>query len=170
MISTQEREKNEHWSFLRRCGRSNLGKRNPTIFTIKTAAGYRDFEAGAWECVTGRVNQGESYEQALHREVMEEISASVQIEFIIATTHFFRGEAIADNELLGVIYGCSIDDAASVRIDSEHSEMRWVSTEEAIVLLADGHWLREVIRRAELLKTHLPVKLRHEFRHHGFEI
>ena len=41
----------------------------------------RDFQAGAWECVTGRVDQGESYEEALHREVKEEISGEIQIGF-----------------------------------------------------------------------------------------
>ena len=76
----------------------------------------RDFQAGAWECVTGRVDQGESFEEALHREVMEEIGGKVQIEFIVATTHFYRGEAKPENELLGLIYGCSALNPAEMRV------------------------------------------------------
>ncbi len=53
----------------------------------------RDFKAGDWDCVTGRVDQGEGFEAALHREVREELRAKVQIEFIVAITHFYRGEA-----------------------------------------------------------------------------
>ena len=61
-------------------------------YLLLRRADDRDFKGGSWECVTGRVDQGESYEQALHREVREEIGATVQIEFLIATTHFYRGE------------------------------------------------------------------------------
>ena len=29
----------------------------------------KDFAAGGWECVTGRVDQGEGFPQAVHREI-----------------------------------------------------------------------------------------------------
>ena len=68
----------------------------------------KDFASGIWECVTGRVDQGEGFEEALHREVREELSVQVQVEFIIGTTHFYRGESLPENELIGIIYGCSL--------------------------------------------------------------
>ena len=40
----------------------------------------RDFGAESWECVTGRVNQGESIEQALHRWM----SAAAAARFLTA--------------------------------------------------------------------------------------
>ncbi len=130
----------------------------------------RDFKADTWECVTGRVDQGESYEEALHREVMEEIQAHVWIDFIIGTTHFHRGEQIPENELLGVIYGCTIKDASQVHFSNEHSEMRWVTLEEALEILPDTDWLRKSIIQAEELRSQLPVKLLRQFRQQGFEI
>lgn len=142
---------NDHYLFLRR-------------------AGERDFQSGAWECVTGRVDQGEDYEQALRREVREEIGIEVQIEFIIATTHFYRGEMDAANELLGVIYGCTTQTPGKAQHGDEHSEQRWVSPEEALVFLPDGHWLKRVIQRAELLKARLPADLRQVFQQEGFNI
>jgi 8-oxo-dGTP diphosphatase len=110
----------------------------------------RDFQAGAWECVTGRVDQGESFEQALHREIREEVSAEVKIEFIIATTHFFRGAPSAENELLGLIFSCILDDPGHINIDSEHSEYRWATVKEIDAMLPDENWLKRAIHRAEV--------------------
>lgn len=139
-------------------------------YLLLRRAAQRDFKAGAWECVTGRVDQGESFEDALHREVMEEINAQVHIDFIIATSHFYRGDPIPDNELLSVIYGCTIKNANQVVIGSEHSEFEWFSASEALDFLHKNHWLHEVILRAEKLRKFLPTELKDEFQQRGFEI
>ena len=133
-------------------------------------AGHRDFQQGAWECVTGRVDQGEDFEEALNREVREEIGGELQVEFIVATTHFYRGEALPENELLGVIYGCTLKNPKEVSFGAEHSEARWVTAEEAFAFLPQGHWLRKVITRAEQMKAHLPESLRKIFQEEGFNI
>ncbi|MFM8322967.1 MAG: NUDIX domain-containing protein [Chloroflexota bacterium] len=139
-------------------------------YLLLRRAATKDFLSGAWECVTGRVDQGESYTQALHREVMEEIGAAVQIEFIVGLTHFYRGPALPENELLGVIFGCTLRGPGSVSYGVEHSELRWVSLAEAEALLPPDHWLREVFRRAELLRAQLPDALRQEFHSQGFDL
>jgi 8-oxo-dGTP pyrophosphatase MutT (NUDIX family) len=130
----------------------------------------KDYASGAWECVTGRVDQGEDFEQALSREVMEEIGASVQIEFIVATTHFYRGPVSPENELLGIIYGCTIKNPQEVTIEAEHSQARWLTVQQAYEFLPQGYWLRNVIERAELMKAHLPQELRSVYRRQGFNI
>lgn len=139
-------------------------------YLLLRRAGNRDFAAGAWEAVTGRVEQGEDYETALRREVQEEIGGEVQIEFLIGTTHFFRGAAVPENELLGVIYGCTLKNTAQIHFGAEHSELHWVSLEEAERLLPEGHWLRQVLRRLEHLRQLTPDELRTAFRQGGFEI
>jgi 8-oxo-dGTP pyrophosphatase MutT (NUDIX family) len=130
----------------------------------------KDYASGAWECVTGRVDQGEDFEQALHREVHEEIGASVQIEFIVATTHFYRGPATPENELLGIIYGCTIKNPTQVTIEEEHSQARWLTVQQVYEFLHEGYWLRNVIERAELMKALLPQELRTVYRDQGFNI
>jgi 8-oxo-dGTP pyrophosphatase MutT (NUDIX family) len=130
----------------------------------------RDFKGGAWECVTGRVDQGESYEQALYREVREEIGVTVQIEFLVATTHFYRGEPRPENELLGVIYSCITQDPQQAHFEAEHSAQRWVTADEALAFLPEGHWLRSVILRAERLRMLVPAELRQAFLREGFEL
>lgn len=130
----------------------------------------KDFARGDWECVTGRVDQGESFTAALHREVREEIGAEVRIDFIIATTHFYRGAETPENELNGVIFGCSLTSSGEIAFGEEHSEMHWLSAEEAYALLPEGHWLSNVIQRSENLRRWLPQELLDEFRHKGLEV
>ena len=132
----------------------------------------KDFAAGIWECITGRVEQGESFEAALHREIREETGVAAQIEFFIGTSHFYRGEPRPANELLGVAYCCSITDPDAVRLSAEHSEMRWLSTLQALDLLSapdpGTQWARRLIERTAWLNAHLPEALRHQARQLGF--
>jgi len=134
----------------------------------------KDFAAGAWECVTGRLDQGEGFEQAVHREVKEEIGAEVVPLFILGTTHFYRGETIPDNELVGVIYCCRMRSWTQVLMSDEHDQYRWVTAEQAFKLLRSNHpteiWLRKVIKRAELMKKNLPPDLSNVFAKQGFEL
>ena len=139
-------------------------------YLLLKRAPTKDVGAGSWECVTGRVDQGESFEQAVHREVQEEIGLDLQIEIFIGTTHFFRGQLLPENELVGVIYGGTILGKPEVRIGEEHSEMRWVTREEAFEFLPETHWLRTVIDWAERIRTHLPEPLAKFYRARGFEL
>ncbi len=133
----------------------------------------KDYGRGIWECVTGRVDQGEGFEDALLREVREELEVEVQVDYILGTTHFFRGIPIPENELVGVIYLCSLDDPASISIGPEHSEYRWLYAVEALELLSAAdpstRWVRRVIERAEIVRPMHPADLVEINRRAGFE-
>jgi 8-oxo-dGTP diphosphatase len=130
----------------------------------------KDFAGGAWECVTGRVDQGESYSDAVLREVREELGVSARIEFIVGTMHFYRGDRRPENELVGVQYCCSIENPEGVALGWEHSEHRWVTAEEARVLLPEGHWLAAVIGRVEVIRSLSPPELLETYQEKGFEL
>jgi 8-oxo-dGTP diphosphatase len=130
----------------------------------------KDFAGGAWECVTGRVNQGEGFTDAVLREVREELGVSAHIDFIVGTMHFYRGEARPENELVGVQYCCSIEDAEAITVSWEHTEHRWVTAGEARGLFPEGHWLAEVIQRAEAIRALSPPELLAYFEEQGFEV
>lgn len=142
-------------------------------YLLLRRAENKDFAGGAWECVTGRVEQGESFEDALHREVCEELGVAIQVDQILGTTHFYRGLASPANELVGVVYLCSLDNPASITIGPEHSEFRWLPTDQAIVLLSAGdpttQWARRIIERAEAIRNLLPDQLVDFQRNNGFE-
>ncbi len=138
----------------------------------------KDFAPGAWECVTGRVDQGESFEGALHREVREEIGIEVHPLFLIGTTHFFRGEPRPENELVGLVYCCSIENKRNnkkeIQLSAEHAEYRWLTAGQARLILDASNpteqWLRRVIERAEVTMESLPPDLIKLHRRQGFEM
>lgn len=120
----------------------------------------KDFAQGIWEPVTGRVDQGEGFEDALHREVSEELGgAHIRPLFILGTTHFYRGKPIPENELLGVVYLCQLLSGESFTLSAEHTEYRWLTAGEAFALLTDASppttWTRRVIERAEAVRKAL---------------
>jgi 8-oxo-dGTP pyrophosphatase MutT (NUDIX family) len=125
-------------------GRYFLAKRSQT----------KDFGAGGWECVTGRVDQGEGFGQAVRREILEETGLhDIQIDFMIDTVHFYRGEPRAENELLGVSFCCSTDQPDAVQLSAEHSEGHWLTPEEIEALLPESHWITDLVRRAETIRS-----------------
>lgn len=134
----------------------------------------KDYAAEAWECVTGRVDQGEGFEDALHREVHEELGIEVRPMFIIGTTHFYRGSERAENELVGIVYGCSSPNIEAMRLSHEHTEYRWLSASEAGELLAGSRaaekWLLKVIKRAEMARRLYPPELKSLHLLEGFEL
>ena len=146
---------------------------NPSddTYLLLKRADDRDYGGGNWECVTGHVDQGEGFETALHREVMEEIGITIQIEFIVSTSHFYRGAPTPENELIGIVYCCSTAHPNAIKKSAEHSEYLWATAPEAYALLNDpNRWLHKVIERAETIRQHLPDELKQLHRDQGFEI
>jgi 8-oxo-dGTP diphosphatase len=130
----------------------------------------KDAGAGQWECVTGRLEQGESFLQAVRREAFEELGTAVHVEFVLGTTHFYRGDALPENEMVGVHYACSIPGTTRLQLSDEHCAHQWVTAEEAQALFPVGHWLRELIARAEVVRGLMPQELLQFYRDGGFEL
>jgi 8-oxo-dGTP diphosphatase len=123
----------------------------------------KDFGAGTWECVTGRLDQGEGFEEALYREVREEVGLEVRASFIIGTTHFYRGEERPENELVGVVYCCKLVGETAVRLSAEHSQYRWATLADVQELKESDSrsewWLLRVMERADHLRKLLPGEI-----------
>ena len=161
-------------------GRFNAGiaaiiyARETSQYLLLRRSELKDYAPGAWECVTGRVEQGEGFENALHREVREELGIDVSVEYLLGTTHFYRGSPSPENELVGVVYLCSVPEPSSIHIGAEHSECRWLEAQQATDLLTPGdpstQWARRVIQRAEVIRPLLPGSLLDYQRQAGFEL
>jgi len=130
----------------------------------------KDYAAGDWECVTGRVDQGEGFTGAVYREVREEVGLDARIEFILGTTHLYRGATTPENELVGVLYSCAVGDAEEVQTSAEHSECRWLNEAELGALLPEEHWLVQLVGRAERVRALVPGALLDYWRDAGFDI
>ena len=120
----------------------------------------RDFAPGEWETGSGRLEQGEGFIEALRRESREELGLEVRIECLLGTTHFYRGDPVPDNDMVGVSFGCSIADASGLSFSEEHSEHKWVTADEATAFLPPDHWLSALIVRAEAFRELMPEELR----------
>ncbi len=139
-------------------------------YLLLQRASSKDVGAGSWECVTGRVDQGESFEEALYREVWEEIGVRPQIEFILGTTHFYRGPTAPETELLGIAYACTIPSANAFRMSLEHDAHHWFSAAEIRSFLPTNHWLLPVVSRAERMRVLWPDALRDYFLERPFDL
>ncbi len=138
-------------------------------YLLLRRAAHRDAGAGNWECVTGRLDQGEGFETAVYREVREEIGVDVQIDFIISTTHFYRGASVPENELVGVIYACTITDPSAIQVSDEHDKHHWLTAAEINEFLEEGHWIKTAVDRAETVRAYLPAALQSFYHQNGFE-
>ena len=101
---------------------------------------------GFWQPLTGGVKQGESFNEALMRELCEETGIN-DIEIIkpLSMFHIFRkNEKKAENELMGISYWCKTR-TAEVRLSDEHTNYKWFTPEEALKL-ADRSELKRYLK------------------------
>jgi len=120
----------------------------------------RDWAPGEWECASGRLEEGEDFIQAARREAFEELGIEVRIECLLGTTHFYRGDTLPENEMIGVLFGCSVDDITGFELSDEHSAYKWVTAEEAQSLFPHPHFMGRLIARAETFQLLMPRELR----------
>lgn len=124
---------------------------NTYLLARRSAA--KDVGAGRWECITGRVDQGEGFAEAALREAMEESGLRVVLDFLIGTSHFYRGAHVDENELIGVHYHATLRDSAeNLRTSEEHDAMMWLTPDEIVARFGPLHWLSRMVTRAELMK------------------
>ncbi len=100
-----------------------LGKRAP----------HRKAYPGCWDLIGGRVEDGESIDQALHRELAEEIGiAPVSYESLCSVVDDSpqeRGEAIYHMHLVRTWTG-----GEPTMMNDEHTVLTWLSIEQACAL------------------------------------
>lgn len=95
----------------------------------------RPHAPGEWEILTGRVNQGETFEQAVAREVKEEVDLIVEVLQPFNTFHFYRGEEKIEH--LGVSFLCRYKEG-DVKVDGEEQiAYKWALIDEAKELIKD---------------------------------
>ena len=90
-----------------------------------------DFRAGEWEPIYGRMAQFETPQEALVREVFEEVGIKeLTVKKLISAWHIFRGKEVEENELVGITFWCQVNNPF-VSLSKEHCAFDWVSLEEA---------------------------------------
>ena len=108
-----------------------------------TQRGYGEFE-GMWEFPGGKIEPSESSEDALKREIQEELGVDIVIEDLICTTEY----DYPSFHLTMHCYLCRVE-AGEIEL-REHKSARWLRPEE----LGSVEWLpadKDVISRLHSL-------------------
>lgn len=88
-----------------------------------TQRGYGEFE-GMWEFPGGKIEPGESSEDALKREIQEELGVDIVIEDLICTTEY-------DYPSFHLTMHCYLCSVASDEIElREHKSALWLTAEK----------------------------------------
>ena len=98
------------------------------------AARRADVEHGGWEFPGGKIEEGEGAEQALERELAEELGCEVASAWPYDTVSLEDG----GRRLTMECFVCALASGAEPALDERvHAELRWLGREE----LADVEWL-----------------------------
>jgi mutator protein MutT len=82
-----------------------------------------------WELPGGRMNVGEQPEEALHREIREELGVEVRI-FGIHDSWTFTSERTGQAHIV-IVYRCELVDETPFHLDgNELTETRWISASD----------------------------------------
>ena len=115
-------------------------KKNDRIFA--TQRGYGDFKDG-WEFPGGKVEEGESPEEALVREIKEELDADIRVGRLLETVEY-------DYPDFHLSMKCFICELISEEVIlKEHEAARWLTRSE----LDTVGWLPADLSLIEKLKT-----------------
>lgn len=92
-----------------------------------------DLDGGAWESAGGKLEEGETLEEGIAREVFEETGLNILPEIIL----YASVEEREDKNLIFIVYLCYTEEMAVILSD-EHDESRWVDKSECRKLLKGG--------------------------------
>lgn len=108
--------------------KSTNENKEPIIFA--TQRGYGDFKGG-WEFPGGKIEEGETSEQALKREIMEELDTEISVGELIDTIEY-------DYPQLHLSMDCFWCEIVSGNLVlKEHEAARWLTKKQ----LNDVKWL-----------------------------
>ncbi|MHA1951163.1 MAG: NUDIX domain-containing protein [Candidatus Thorarchaeota archaeon] len=121
-------------------------------FLILKRSENKNFAPDAWEIVTGRIEEEESPETGVLREVFEETGTDVEIVMPVQSGFFYRGAK--EFPMVFITYWCR-HISGEVKLSWEHSAFRWVGIDDILKEQTMEHFFH-TFERIRILRNHLP--------------
>lgn len=111
----------------------------------------REHHPGEWEILSGRLNQGEGFEEGLKREANEELKIEISIIGTLNAFHFFRGEE--KEEHVGVAFLVRHAGGEVIVDGVEEVAYAWFDFPKAIRQVKDESIKGNLVRAEQYLKS-----------------
>ena len=99
-------------------------------------------QGGLWEFPGGKINEGETHQAALKREIREELGCEIEPEkLLISTTHHYPEKSVCLHA-----WRCALKSGEAIA--HEHSAIAWVQREA----LRDYQWVPADLPIIEMIK------------------
>lgn len=122
------------------CSRNDKGQ---TII-LSTQRGYGEFK-DSWEFPGGKIENGETPQEALKREIMEELDTQIEVGTLIDTIEY----DYSDFHLSMYCFWCEI--VRGNLVLKEHENAKWLTKEQ----LQDVEWLPADIKLIENIRENM---------------
>jgi 8-oxo-dGTP diphosphatase len=96
------------------------------VLVIREAATYGEgTQRGRYHMPGGRVEIGESFEEALRREILEESGLEVTIEYPLYVGEWYPVIKDTPTQIIGVFFVCT-PKTDKVVLSTEHDDFKWI--------------------------------------------
>ena len=98
--------------------------REGKVLCVQRAEHEKEYVSLKWEFPGGKVEEGEQFQEALVREIREELSVEIEIsEFFMTVEHTYP-----DFHLVMHVYNCQLTEGEVIL--NEHVDMKWLKVDE----------------------------------------
>lgn len=104
---------------------NNLGQ----VLILKEARRPEASQVGKYGVPGGRVNVGEFYLDALHREVLEETNLKITIGDIVYSGEWRPVIKDITHQIIGMFFVCKIKSGV-IKLSSEHNDYKWITQDQ----------------------------------------